>query len=253
MAEGGVMSIWHTGRVVGAACLAAAAVAVSTGTARAANGAYVVDDSAVGSHGECKIEQFLSSASNHDFIGAVGSTCALDVGGRVWEFSGQVLRFRQLGEWGTGFTAKAKTNILPVETGKVAIGWAGGPAFNLLTSEFTGAFSYVPITYQVVDNFRLLVNAGWLWDKPVEKHFFTWGAGFEWEFVKKFTLIAEVYGILGPAEDPNQTKPRMQAGLRFTPVEAFDIDVIYGRNLAGEQANWITVGLNVRFPPPGKK
>jgi hypothetical protein len=28
--------------------------------------------------------------------------------------------------------------------------------------------------------------------------------------------------------------------------------VIYGRNLTGEQANWITVGLNVRFNPVGK-
>ena len=27
-----------------------------------------------------------------------------------------------------------------------------------------------------------------------------------------------------------------------------DFDVIYGRNILGENANWITVGWNVRFP-----
>ena len=32
-----------------------------------------------------------------------------------------------------------------------------------------------------------------------------------------------------------------------------DLDLIYGRNIAGENANWITVGLNVRFPAPEKK
>jgi hypothetical protein len=31
------------------------------------------------------------------------------------------------------------------------------------------------------------------------------------------------------------------------PHSRSTVDVIYGRNLTGEQANWITVGLNVRF------
>jgi hypothetical protein len=30
-------------------------------------------------------------------------------------------------------------------------------------------------------------------------------------------------------------------------MDAFDIDFIYGRNLTGENANWGTLGLNVRF------
>ena len=40
---------------------------------------------------------------------------------------------------------------------------------------------------------------------------------------------------------------RAQLGLRYTPIESLDIDLIYGRNISGENANWITVGLNVRF------
>ena len=39
----------------------------------------------------------------------------------------------------------------------------------------------------------------------------------------------------------------MQAGLRYTPMENIDIDLIYGRNITGEDANWVTLGLNVRF------
>ena len=39
---------------------------------------------------------------------------------------------------------------------------------------------------------------------------------------------------------PGQTNPRFQSGLRYSLTK--DLDVIYGRNLLGEWANWITVG-----------
>jgi hypothetical protein len=32
-----------------------------------------------------------------------------------------------------------------------------------------------------------------------------------------------------------------------------DFDVIYGRNITGENAHWITVGLNVRFNAFGER
>jgi hypothetical protein len=45
-----------------------------------------------------------------------------------------------------------------------------------------------------------------------------------------------------PAE-PSSSTTRSSASL----AEAFDIDLIYGRNIAGENANWLTLGLNLRF------
>jgi hypothetical protein len=32
-------------------------------------------------------------------------------------------------------------------------------------------------------------------------------------------------------------------------VDLFNIDVIYGRNLAGERADWLTIATIVRFKP----
>jgi hypothetical protein len=29
--------------------------------------------------------------------------------------------------------------------------------------------------------------------------------------------------------------------------------VIYGRNIQGENANWLTIGTTIRFPPPDSK
>jgi hypothetical protein len=76
----------------------------------------------------------------------------------------------------------------------------------------------------------------------------TYGVGFEWSFDKQLTLIGEVFGLAGQSVEPSsRTNPRTQLGLRFMVVESIDIDVIYGRNILGENANWITFGLNVRF------
>ena len=57
-----------------------------------------------------------------------------------------------------------------------------------------------------------------------------------------------------PAVDPGDppsphsiVEPRTQIGVRFAPNEKFDIDLIWGRNITGENAHWVTLGLNVHF------
>jgi hypothetical protein len=36
--------------------------------------------------------------------------------------------------------------------------------------------------------------------------------------------------------------------VRYRPNEIFSVDLIYGRNIMGENANWITIGTTIRFP-----
>jgi len=142
------------------------------------------------------------------------------------------------------------------ETGKFGLAIAGGASFNALTGENTGAFVNIPVTYTATETLKLNVNAGWLYDRPNALHYASYGAGFEWIPVKDgpVTLIAEVFGLIGERTDPRSIiEPRFQAGVRITPIETVDLDLIYGRNIAGENANWITVGLNVRFPAEKKK
>ena len=43
------------------------------------------------------------------------------------------------------------------------------------------------------------------------------------------------------------TNPRFQSGIRYSPTKNVDWYVIYGRNLTGEQANWITLALTFRI------
>jgi hypothetical protein len=39
----------------------------------------------------------------------------------------------------------------------------------------------------------------------------------------------------------------MQLGVHHSPTKDIDIDIVYGHNIAGESANWITAALTVRF------
>ena len=106
----------------------------------------------------------------------------------------------------------------------------------------------VPFTVQATKDLRININGGWLYDATAHMGYGTYGAGFEWNFVQPLTLIGEVFGLAGQRQEARRvTEPRAQIGLRWTPVAAFDIDLIYGRNITGENANWLTLGVNLRF------
>ena len=63
-----------------------------------------------------------------------------------------------------------------------------------------------------------------------------------------WTVTAEVFGQLGSSQDTRSLiEPRFQLGLRWRPIDRFNIDLIYGRNIAGENANWLTLATVFRF------
>jgi hypothetical protein len=218
--------------------------------AHAAGGAYSVEDAEVEKPGHCKVETWYSAADNRDRAGVVSAGCVFNLG-RPVELNPQFERTRSGGVWGTGFTFQAKTNLVPVETGKLGLAIQGGPSFDLLSGESTGGFFHLPATYEFNDRFKINLNVGWKYEREPNWHWLTWGGGFEWKFAegKPLTLIGEVFGQLGHRdhEQPALTRPRAQLGLRYTPVETVDFDITYGRNINGENAHWVTAGINLRF------
>ena len=242
--------IWRVLPFIIATC-----ILLPTTLAHAAGGAFAVDDVEIGKPGDCKVEAWSAAASNHDFTAVTSPACVAKLGIPV-ELGGQLQRSRADEVWGSSGTLKAKINLIPVANHPFGLGLAGGSSWDLLSGANTGGFINVPVTIQVRDDFRINLNGGWLYDRPNKIHYATWGAGFEWNFVKPLTLIGEVYGVAGrlpaAAEDeppaPNAIRePRTQVGLRFTPRDFVDLDLIWGRNIAGENAHWLTLGLNLRF------
>ena len=221
----------HVWRQAIAACL----VLLAPTGAHAAGGAYVVDDAAIGKPGECQVESWASHASNNHFIGTTQPACIVRLGIPV-EFTA-VFAATRSDAWTTFTGLHAK--VAPVNMGGVAIAVSGGRLFDVTDGEKSFSFITVPVTLKVHDRFRINLNAGGLWG---ERAHFTWGASLEWDVRQSWTLIGEVFGLTGPSEDP-----RLQVGLRHSPTKSVDLDLIYGNNITGEHAHWLTAGLTVRF------
>src|SRR5437660_2506064 len=217
--------------------------------ARAANGAYAVDAADISEVGSCKVESWLSTASNTDFSAVANPSCVVNPFQPV-ELSMLTNRARSDGEWSTTIQPKAKTNIIPTGVGKLGFSFYAGGSFDALTGENLTAFAVIPATYRLSETMRINLNGGWLWDRTVDRHYLLYGIGWDWKFTDLLQLTLEAFGQAGQADRPSVTRPRFQAGVRYRPNEIFSVDLIYGRNIQGENANWITIGTTVRFPPP---
>jgi hypothetical protein len=242
------------------AAAAAILAGLSAGEAQAANGAYAVDAADIGEAGSCKIESWLSSASNTDFTAVANPSCVVDPF-RPIELSMLTNRARSDGEWSTTLQPKAKTNIVPTGVGKLGYSIYAGGSFDALTGENLTAFAVIPATFRLSETMRINVNGGWLWDRSVDRHYLLYGIGFDWKFTDtlQWTIEAfgqagqEAFGQAGQSVTPSVVQPRFQTGVRYRPNEIFSVDLIYGRNITGENANWITLGTTIRFPVPGGK
>ena len=209
--------------------------------AQAAGGAYAVDDAAIGSVGECQVKSWIAVPSTGDFVGVTQPACVAKLGVPV-EFTATLQAVRLGSEWATLTGLQGKFVLLPMEPGNLAVALVLSTLQDATKGENV-TFINVPVTIKLRDDFRLNLNGGWLHDSIDDTSHFTWGGGFEWDFRPQWTFIAEVYGQTG-----HLSEPRVQAGLRFTPTKNFDLDIIYGHNIMGENANWITAGLTVRLP-----
>ena len=112
------------------------------------------------------------------------------------------------------------------------------------------SFATIPATFRLSEVTRINLNGGWLWDRTVDRHYFTYGIGFDWKFTDTLQWTIEAYGQAGQSDTPSVVRPRFQTGVRYRPNEIFSVDLIYGHNIMGENANWITLGTTIRFPVP---
>lgn len=220
----------------------------TTSRLQAAGSAYAVDTAEVGEPGNCKVESWLSWADNRDFVASLTPACVVDFGHPV-DVSAQINRSRADGEWTTSVSPKLKVNVLPTAIGRFGFAVSATATIDTISREATAFMATVPATLRLSDRMRINLNAGWMIDRVLDTHFFTYGAGFDWIVHRPWILTTEVFGQAGRSEFGSIVKPRWQAGVRFRPVDAFSVDLIYGRNITGENANWLTLAATVRFSP----
>jgi hypothetical protein len=225
----------------------AVTIAYGLQDAHAAGTAYAVDTSEVTDTGACKVESWASVASNHDFFAAVNPACGVNLFVPT-ELSVQVSRARFDGDWATGLTPKAKFRLIPTAIGSPGLAISATAGFDVTNRENTFLAITAPVTLRLSNVVRINLNGGWILDRTVDRHYLTYGAGVDWRTADNvYTLTAEVFGQLGSSDVPSVTQPRFQIGTRFRPIDAFSVDLIYGRNIAGENAHWFTAGTTIRF------
>ena len=232
--------------LVAALLLAVVALAAAP-EARAAGTAFAVDTSEISETGSCKVEAWTSRADNRDSLATVNPACVVEII-RPVELSAQLARSRADEEWTTTIAPKAKTKLVPTQIGSFGLALAAGSSFDLTEGEQATIFAYAPATLRLSEIVRINVNGGWLWDRTVDQHYLTYGIGLDWKVTDILTLTVETFGQAGHAEDAAVTQPRFQSGLRLRPIDTLSFDLIYGRNLNGEDANWMTLAMTVRFP-----
>jgi len=210
------------------------------------HGAYYVDDYEVDDVGSCNLESWVAFASNKDFMAVTSPSCVVRIGVPV-EIGTEVQRGRENSEWKSSGGVSGKVTLLPM-TNRVGIGLSGEADWDLLSGASTGGNINVPVTFDLGHGLRLNVNGGWLYDATTKFNYATWGTGVEWTVTPMVTLVAEAFGQAGPrGESVSITEPRFQTGIRFSPVSKLDVNLIYGRNLNGENANWLTLGVKFGF------
>jgi hypothetical protein len=234
------------------AAVAAISAWLATGQAWAANGAYAVDAADISEVGSCKLESWFSMATNTDYSAVANPSCVANIF-RPVELSVLANRSRSDGELNTTLSPKAKWNIAPTGIGKFGYSFYAGGQFDALTGENLFAFAVVPVTYRLSETMRINLNGGWLWDRFADRHYLTYGLGFDWKFTDVLQWTIEAFGQAGAADIPSVVRPRFQTGVRYRPNEIFSVDVIYGHNITGENASWLTIGTTIRFPAPDTK
>jgi hypothetical protein len=240
-------------------CAAARAVALSLpiilifpvqqGLAARLGGAYYVDDAEIEKVGVCEIDGWSSFAANGDRISVFSPACVFNLREPV-ELGTNLLNVRSEGENDPFATLTAKTVPIPIGRNGFGLAISGALVYDPLNRTGNGFIVNVPVTFELSKQLRVNVNVGaqYLSGDP-QGWFATAGAGVSWNFVPKWSVISEIFALVGP----EQTNPRFQSGLRYSPTKRIDWDLIYGRNLFGEGANWITMGLTVRIGNEDRK
>ncbi len=162
-------------QAIAATLIVAAATAGHCTPSHAAGAAYQVDTAEVSAVGSCKVESWVSSASNRDFIAAISPACVVNLF-RPVEVSAQFSRSRADDEWATAAQPKLKTNHHSDRDRIVGRGDVGDGGLRLHRARDHGAVRHRAGDAAAIEVVRINVNAGWQLDRTVSQHYFTYGA-----------------------------------------------------------------------------
>ena len=97
----------------------------------------------------------------------------------------------------------------------------------------------VPLTFDVSQGLRVNLNAGYAWSRTGDRHSAFVGAQADYRVTRALSLMGEVIGR-------RSSQPGWQAGLRWTPRDWIDLDLLAGRRVDGTPRRAFTLGVTLR-------
>jgi hypothetical protein len=210
------------------------------GPAVAAGGTHVVDDAPVETPGVCNSELF----GKHFGPGRRTTTATLNCTFKAapqLELGLALARTRDRGALETAFGPAFKWNFVEGADDSPGLAVVGVMKVAAETGRVEFATLFVPLTLALADGFAFSLNAGWqhvrLADRPDSMKV---GGQVEAAVADGLCLMAELFATVGD-------RPGAQTGLRWTPAEAFDMDLTLGHKVDGVSTLSAAAGLTFRF------
>lgn len=216
---------------------AAALLVLSPAAALAAGGAHVIDDVEVETPGHCHFETWVTRDTSSQRLLNLGPACTrvawpnLEIGATLQHLDPG--RFTEV-SFGPAIKVelRAPDHRLGVAV-DATVGWS------TRTDRIETAGVIVPLTLDVGDRLRVNANGGWLWTHTRNVHSGFVGGQAEFAAAAEVSLMAEVFDRL-----PGRAGG--QAGVRWTPRDWLDLDLLGGRYVDGSSKTAVTFGVTVR-------
>lgn len=217
--------------------LACAATAAAT-SAHAAGGAHLLDDSEVGQLGQCQLESWGTRLSGDRWTAVAAPACTLAAPTPL-ELSAFMARSDAPGSTSIGAGIKVAL-ASPVSGIGLAVsgglGW-GGDGMRLESGNVI-----LPISSDVSPGVRISANLGWEWSRSGDRHSGLAGAQVEARVARRWSLMSEAV-----VRDSGRTA--FQGGVRWTPADWVDVDLLAGRFVDGSSPRALSIGVTLRGRP----
>src|SRR5206468_1985739 len=152
-------------------------------------------------------------ADNGDHIYVFSPACVVKLGAPV-EIGVNAVNGLSGGFGDTTLSLTGKTVPLPIGPSGFGLALSGAVVYDFAEETLNSLILNVPLTYDFSEQLRLNVNVGSQYAAVAPSGLFARaGAGVSWEFAKQWSIDTEVFALMGP----EQTNPRFQTGIRYSP------------------------------------
>jgi hypothetical protein len=220
--------------------LAALAAMLHAEQARA-SGPYIVDDAAITPPGTGQIEAWLSLSRDNSIVNFVPATTLRPLPSVEWSLT--LNGSRVFNSAATTVAMQGKWQLRDPDHGQFGLALAGNVALDAGTGRAGTAHLYSALTVPAGERIRLHGNLGWSRSFGDDRRStLNWGARAEAAVVPdRLAVHAEAFGA-------SRGGAGYQVGLRPTNRKGnVDLELLFGRNLAGERHKWLTMGTAIRF------